>query len=112
VTVEVPDTNWRPDPDDLRTPPIPTIREEEPRHVRPPSPVKSVPRFVPYESPEVLEEITENLRNRVENWHGLDFSRYDNSLMWDLAPLTMSDSANYDFTAQYELAKTRYNGKN
>ncbi len=28
------------------------------------------------ESPEELEEITEDLRARVENWHGLDFSRY------------------------------------
>jgi hypothetical protein len=25
----------------------------------------------------VLEEITEALRNRVENWHGLDFNRLE-----------------------------------
>lgn len=78
ITIEVPDNKWRPDPDDLRTtPPVPTIRTEE-SYARPPSPAHSVPRFYPYESPEVLEEITENLRLRVENWHGLDFSRYVN----------------------------------
>jgi hypothetical protein len=76
ITIEVPDNKWRPDPDDLRTtPPIPTIRTEE-NYARPPSPAQSAPRFYPYESPEVLEEVTETLRVRVENWHGLDFSRY------------------------------------
>lgn len=44
---------------------------------RPPSPPKSSrPRFYPYEAPEVLEERTENLRTRVDNWHGLDFMRF------------------------------------
>ncbi|EEH45908.2 uncharacterized protein PADG_02058 [Paracoccidioides brasiliensis Pb18] len=33
---------------------------------------------VHYEAPEVLEEITEQLRVRVENWHGLDFQRFGN----------------------------------
>jgi hypothetical protein len=75
ITVEVPDNKWRPDPDDLRAaPPLPPVRVDE-QYIRPPSPAQSVPRFYPYESPEVLEEITENLRSRVENWHGLDFSR-------------------------------------
>lgn len=74
VTIEVPDNKWRPDPDDLRVvPPVPAIRTED--FARPPSP-EQTPRFYPYESPEVLEEITENLRLRVDNWHGLDFSRY------------------------------------
>ncbi|OBT82209.1 hypothetical protein VE02_08994 [Pseudogymnoascus sp. 03VT05] len=71
----VPDNNWRPDPEDVRIPPMPKLREEE-RYARPPSPVKTVPRFYPYESPEVLEEMTESLRSRVENWHSLDFSRF------------------------------------
>jgi hypothetical protein len=73
VTIEVPDNKWRPDPEDLRiTPPVPAIRTDD--FARPPSP-EQTPRFYPYESPEVLEEITENLRVRVDNWHGLDFSR-------------------------------------
>lgn len=76
VTVEVPDINWVPDPDDLRTAPgVPSVRAEE-KFERPPSPAASAPRFYPYESPEVLESITENLHERVENWHGLDFSKY------------------------------------
>ncbi|KAI9055358.1 hypothetical protein LZ554_000316 [Drepanopeziza brunnea f. sp. 'monogermtubi'] len=77
VTIEVPENKWKPDPDDLRTgpPPLPNIRPED-TYARPPSPAQSAPRFYPYESPEVLEEITENLRSRVDNWHGLDFSRF------------------------------------
>ncbi|TVY43736.1 hypothetical protein LOCC1_G005187 [Lachnellula occidentalis] len=76
VTVEIPDNKWRPDPDDLRSaPPLPGPRPED-TYARPPSPAQSAPRFYPYESQEVLEDITENLRSRVENWHGLDFNRF------------------------------------
>ncbi|KAG7290807.1 hypothetical protein NEMBOFW57_000811 [Staphylotrichum longicolle] len=76
VTVEVPDNKWRPDPEDLQgAPPLaPPPRAEE--SFRAPSPARSAPRFYPYESPEVLAEMTENLRSRVDNWHGLDFSRF------------------------------------
>lgn len=75
ITVEIPDNKWRPDPDDLRAaPPVQVGRAEE-QYNHPPSPPQSTPRFFPYESPEALEEITESLRTRVENWHGLDFSR-------------------------------------
>ncbi|KAK3333220.1 Pleckstrin homology domain-containing protein [Cercophora scortea] len=80
VTIEVPDNKWRPDPEDLQTgpaaPPPPPPRVEETFSRPPPSPVRSAPRFYPYESPEVLAEMTESLRNRVDNWHGLDFSRF------------------------------------
>lgn len=77
VTVEVPDNKWRPDPEDLQNGPpmLPPPRAEEPYPRVPSSPTRSAPRFYPYESPEVLAEMTENLRNRVDNWHGLDFSR-------------------------------------
>ncbi|KAH7631922.1 hypothetical protein B0T09DRAFT_111862 [Sordaria sp. MPI-SDFR-AT-0083] len=77
VTVEVPDNKWRPDPEDLQNGPpmLPPPRAEEP-YPRPPSPTRSAPRFYPYESPQVLAEMTENLRSRVDNWHGLDFSRF------------------------------------
>ena len=76
VTIEVSDNKWRPDPDDLRSaPPIPPIRPED-IYARPPSPAQSAPRFYPYESSGVLQEVTENLQRRVENWHGLDFNRY------------------------------------
>ncbi|KAM0198814.1 hypothetical protein ACHAPQ_001404 [Fusarium lateritium] len=79
VTVEVPDNKWRPDPEDLGAPapqpPSITSRAEE-AYGRPPSPARSAPRFYPYESTDVLEEMTDSLRNRVDNWHGLDFSRF------------------------------------
>ncbi|QPH02058.1 hypothetical protein C2857_006264 [Epichloe festucae Fl1] len=74
VTVEVAGNKWRPDPEDISSSPHQTpqvaakIDEIAAR--------SSAPRFIPYESPEVLEEMTENLRNRVDNWHGLDFSRF------------------------------------
>lgn len=84
VTIEVPDCKWRPDPNDLQTgatstpqlpAPGPRPRNGEDNGV-PQSPAPSVPHFYPYDSPEVLEEMTENLRGRVDNWHGLDFSRF------------------------------------
>lgn len=74
VTVEVTESNWRPNPEDLRRIPSPTPPEET--FTRPPSPAHSVPRQYSFHSPEELLEITEKLRNRVENWHGLDFSRF------------------------------------
>ncbi|CZS93256.1 related to von Willebrand and RING finger domain protein [Rhynchosporium agropyri] len=76
ITIEVADNKWRPDTDDLRSAnPQSHIRPED-TYARPPSPAQSAPRFYPYEQPEVLEEITENLRSRVDNWHGLDFERF------------------------------------
>ncbi|KAI0997969.1 hypothetical protein K3495_g10221 [Podosphaera aphanis] len=79
VTVEVKETNWRPNPADLRSvfpsSPIPPQLDEQPS-ARPPSPVYSTPHSFHVDPPEVLEEITENLRTRVDNWHGLDFSRF------------------------------------
>lgn len=90
VTIEVADNKWRPDPEDLRSaPPVPAARPED-TYARPPSPARSAPRFYPYESVEVLEEITERLRTRVENWHGLDFSRFDNCCSFSNILLTLS----------------------
>jgi hypothetical protein len=43
---------------------------------RPKSPAQSQQPEWQFESPEVLEEITEDLRVRVDNWHGLDFQRF------------------------------------
>lgn len=77
ITVEVSDNNWRPNIDDLQAaPPTSQQKIEDVFPARPPSPARSAPRFYPYEPPEILEEMTENLRSRVDNWHGLDFSRY------------------------------------
>jgi hypothetical protein len=77
ITVEVPDNKWRPDPEDLQlAPPLSSQTRSDETFVNAPSPAQSAARrFYPYESPEVLQEMTENLRSRVDNWHGLDFSR-------------------------------------
>ena len=74
ITVEVPEGKWSPDADDLRPPPQPSAGHQEKEVVRPRSPGDE--RNDQYtESPEELDETTEDLRMRVENWHGLEFSR-------------------------------------
>lgn len=77
VTVEVVDGKWRPDPEDMRgAPPLPSIASATGSISRAKSPVRSRPFDTPYESQEALDEITEDLHSRVDNWHGLDFSRF------------------------------------
>ncbi|KAM0485910.1 hypothetical protein ACHAPX_000606 [Trichoderma viride] len=84
VTVEVPDNNWRPDPEDIGSPVQSQVGVNSsiaeiapPRAVSPsPAPTPNATRFYPYESADVLEEMTDNLRRRVDNWHGLEFDRF------------------------------------
>lgn len=79
VTIEVPEGNWSPDPADIRGAPISSIAQQGSdtySNSRPKSPVQSRQVDWPFESSEVLEEITEDLRIRVDNWHGLDFQRH------------------------------------
>jgi hypothetical protein len=78
VTVEVVEGKWRPDPDDIRgaPPPLPPIAGVA-DHSRAKSNADSNRALDQnYEPPEVLDEITEDLHARVDNWHGLDFSRF------------------------------------
>lgn len=75
VTVEVPDGRWRPDMEDLRY--LQTQVDDSYSVVRsPPAPPPPPSRPPPMEPQEHLDEIAEDLRLRVDNWHGLDFSRY------------------------------------
>lgn len=85
VTVEVPDNKWRPDPEDLGAgasqahQSVASGYQDTARIddiTRSTSPARSGSNFSPYEPPEVLEDMTESLRARVDNWHGLDFSRF------------------------------------
>ncbi|KAG5984779.1 hypothetical protein E4U55_003291 [Claviceps digitariae] len=81
VTVEVADNKWKPDPEEPGSPHqtprvLANIDEIATQYVPPIPTPSSVSRFIPYESPQVLKMMTDNLRNRVENWHGLDFSRF------------------------------------
>lgn len=80
VTIEVPEGKWRPDPADLRgAPVIPSMQPDSATFSnRPESPAKSQQADGAIESPGFLEEITDDLRVRVENWHGLDFQRQAN----------------------------------
>ena len=76
VTIEVPEGKWYPEPDDLRyAPPVPSLPQDDVY-----SPVRSPllsgqARETSQEAAEVLDRITEDLRSRVDNWHGLDFAR-------------------------------------
>lgn len=78
VTIEIPAGKWHPHPEDMQAPPpMPPLPQDD-TYSSIKSPVTGVnhhSRALPYEPPEVLEEITEELRTRVDNWHGLEFSR-------------------------------------
>lgn len=77
VTIEVPEGKWSPDPADLRGAPSPPSTQQDTSVFSPSkSPEPGRPIEWPGEAPEALEEITEDLRVRVDNWHGLDFQRY------------------------------------
>ena len=84
VTIEVPEGKWSPDPEDLRGAPVLPSMQQEPNPVRPRSPAPSRQPNWPFESPEVLEAITEDLRQRVDNWHGLDLQRYEHHTFFHL----------------------------
>ncbi|KZM26856.1 zinc ion binding [Ascochyta rabiei] len=81
VTVEVVEGKWRPDPEDMRGAPLLSLASAtESSFGRPKSPARSRHAAydfdTPYESEQVLDETTEDLHARVDNWHGLDFSRF------------------------------------
>ena len=91
VTIEVPEGKWRPDPAELHGAPIlPSVQQEPNNFNRPKSPAQSQQADWQMESPEMLEEITEDLRVRVDNWHGLDFSRRVICSLWCLPRLMSS----------------------
>ncbi|KAF2852706.1 von Willebrand and RING finger domain-containing protein [Plenodomus tracheiphilus IPT5] len=77
VTIEVVEGKWRPNPEDVRgVAPMPTIASSVEGYRREKSPVNTRQLEPQYESTAVLDEITEDLHARVDNWHGLDFSRF------------------------------------
>jgi hypothetical protein len=80
ITVEVTEGKWQPNPDDIRgaIPPVPASASAANSFANAKSPASSQNQKYesPYESNEVLDEITEDLHSRVDNWHGLDFSRF------------------------------------
>lgn len=78
VTVEVPEAKWRYQYDEQHTAPIsPPIQPPPPLAPVASRPPRSVPRaFTPVQPPQVLERMTMDLKSRVDNWHGLEFSRF------------------------------------
>lgn len=67
VTVEVAEPKWRSDPETPRSaPPVPTLRQTPSRQF-----AKTI-----QPNTAILESMTERLRQRVDNWHGLDVSRF------------------------------------
>lgn len=85
VTIEVAEGKWQPDMEDLRSmrprlsQTVERVHRAGPsngsakgsvRSVKPPQPVPE-----PSESTEELDRVTQDLYARVDNWHGLDFSR-------------------------------------
>jgi len=77
IMVEVPEGRWKPSPEELGPPPpLLSAHDQEKEVVRPRTPEEDSQNAWMNESPEELEEVTQDLRERVENWHGLDFARY------------------------------------
>lgn len=77
VTVEVVEGNWRPDLGDMRAaPPLPSMASAAGSYRREKSPARSRQSNTPSVTAEALDQITEDLHARVDNWHGLDFSRF------------------------------------
>ncbi|KAI5787333.1 Pleckstrin homology domain-containing protein [Pyronema domesticum] len=93
ITVEVPEKKWQPHLEEL--PPIPGQQQGQFEQQYPPSSptgrsqysferqdtasARQRERDLELErerEEEMLSQITEELRNRVENWHGLDFNRF------------------------------------
>ncbi|KAL2820830.1 Pleckstrin homology domain-containing protein [Aspergillus cavernicola] len=75
ITVEMPEGNWRPDADDLRSG---STTHSQPKDEPYPSRFPSLPhsKSAPFETQESLDEIAEELRTKVDNWHGLEFQRF------------------------------------
>ncbi|TKA73568.1 hypothetical protein B0A49_04096, partial [Cryomyces minteri] len=76
ITVEVVEGKWRPLSKDFHGPPsFPSAHEHEIQAREELSAFNPEPHHT-HESQENLDEVTEDLHNRVDNWHGLDFSRF------------------------------------
>lgn len=74
ITVEVPEGNWRPDAEDLRQATGGPAQLDEPFSAR--FGGSQDARSIQIEPAENLDEIAEDLRTRVDNWHGLEFQRF------------------------------------
>lgn len=74
ITVEVPEVDWRPDVEDLRHTPSGQSQTDESYTER--FMGEQDERSIQGEPAENMDEIAEELRSRVDNWHGLEFGRF------------------------------------
>ncbi|KAJ6096695.1 hypothetical protein N7486_007441, partial [Penicillium sp. IBT 16267x] len=74
ITVEVPEGNWRPNVEDLRHSQATQQQLDEPYSAR--FGGSQDARSFQQEPAENLDEIAEELKSRVDNWHGLEFNRF------------------------------------
>lgn len=73
ITVEVPEGSWQPDASDLTANGKDQPQDEPYGAMR--FPPNQEPKPIPHESQENLDDLAEDLRNKVDNWHGLEFNR-------------------------------------
>lgn len=115
ITVEVPEGNWSPDAEDLRhSSGNAAVPQDEPMGIMrfPTVRTSRSSQFEPQQ--ENLDDAAEDLRTRVDNWHGLEFHRYVISPLYScgmLNFLTSADLASCVYMATCELEKTVNRGK-
>ena len=115
ITVEVPEGNWSPDAEDLRhSSGNAAVPQDEPMGIMrfPTVRTSRSSQFEPQQ--ENLDDAAEDLRTRVDNWHGLEFHRYVNFPLYlcvMLGFLTSVDLANCVYMATCALEKTVNRGK-
>ena len=132
VTVEVPGEKWSPDSEQIRQSPGTILPAEDAQSLA----VKGqglsssdahAQEHPLTESEDMLSTIAEDLRLRVDNWHGLEFSRYvlmmltspSSFLLWcrryklvlSASSDRIPDSASSTSTEQSAWAKTKTHGK-
>lgn len=113
ITVEVPEGNWSPDAEDLRhSSGNAAVPQDEPMGIMrfPTVRTSRSSQFEPQQ--ENLDDAAEDLRTRVDNWHGLEFHRYVIVLLSvTFKFLTFADLANCVYMATCALEKTVNRGK-
>lgn len=114
VTIEVPEGKWHPNLQDLHHAPVMRSGSQEDAYSMIQSPVRPTHSHeVTDEELAALEETTEELKTRVDNWHGLEFERQaDPGGGLGASANSKLDSASCVFTAPFVLAKISGHGRN
>ncbi|KAL2863774.1 uncharacterized protein BJX67DRAFT_374264 [Aspergillus lucknowensis] len=76
ITIEVPEGSWRPDTDDLHSSSTTNSHPKDEPYPSSRFPHTPDAKPTPFEPQENLDEIAEELRTKVDNWHGLEFQRF------------------------------------